>query len=100
MATLWISEYESIGNAGGGIAQLAKEPSVTSQTITYTTSTAATTAFNDKTKFIRVIASADAYLAFGPAPTATATSLYLPSGTAEYFAVNSGEKVAAYDGTS
>jgi len=97
MATLWISEYQDMGNAGGGIAQLAKEPGVTSQTVTYTTATAST-AFNGDTRFIRVIADAAVYLNF--AGTATAASLYIPSGQVEYFAVNAGSTVSAYDGTS
>lgn len=101
MATLWISEYDEIGkDSYGSKAQVASEPSNTTQTVTYTTTTQSA-AFNPSTRIIRVIADAAVYLEFGTNPTATATSLYLPSGQVEYIGIKGATiKVAAYDGTS
>ena len=47
-----------------------------------------------------MIADADAFLVFGASPTATASGMFLPGNTVEYFGVEAGQKVAAYDGTS
>jgi hypothetical protein len=69
------------------------------QAVTYTTSTASA-AFASSTNLIRVIADADVYLAFGAAPTATATAIRVPANTVEYFGVHAGQKVACYDGSS
>jgi hypothetical protein len=44
---------------------------------------------------VRVIATVDVHLAFGAAPVADATSLFLPANTAEYFACEASDKVAA-----
>ena len=85
------------GVAGQYGAQVMK-PAAT-QAVTYTSSTAST-AFDDATRMIRVIADADVYIAFGAAPTANANSILIPSGTVEYFEVNAGDKVACYDGTT
>ena len=71
----------------------------TTQAVTFTTSTASA-AFGSATNLIRVIADADVYLAFGAAPTATATAIRVPANTVEYFCVHPGQKVACYDGSS
>jgi len=99
MATLWITEYESMANVGGGIAQVPKEPAVTTQAVTYSSSTASA-AFNAKTTLIGVRASALAHLNFGLTPVATALMPPISSGETRYFGVNPGDKVAAYDGTT
>ena len=101
MATLWISEYSATGiDNGGNQEQVVKEPALVNQTpVTYTTSTASA-AFNAATKIIAVRASAIAHLAFGTAPTATANYKPISAGETHYFAVDPGDKVAAYDGTS
>ena len=86
-ATCKISEYTQLGqDVRGSEIPVAREPSHAAQSVTYTTSTASS-AFNSRTRFIRVICDAKAHFDFGGAPTATATS-------PEYFAVISGQKVA------
>ena len=100
MAYLFIQEYEELVTDGKGqMVPVGREPAVATQRVTFTTSTAST-AFNARTKFIRVTGDAAAYLAFGASPTATASSMLLPSGAVEYFGVTGGQKVAAYDGSS
>ena len=85
------------GVPGSYGAQVMK-PAAT-QAVTFTTSTASA-AFNEATRLIRVIADADVFLAFGLAPTATATAIKVPANTVEYFEVDPGHKVACYDGSS
>jgi len=60
------------------------------------TSSAASAAIADKVLFIRVVADQPAYIEFGSAPTASATTHYLPANQVEYFKVQTdGTKVAA-----
>ncbi len=87
---------ESVG--GGKYGLPVMNPGAT-QAVTYTTSVQSV-AFADDTNVIRVIADADVYLAFGASPTADANSIRVPADTVEYFAVQPGEEVACYDGTS
>ena len=78
----------------------ALEPNVV-QNISFTTagSTATTNNLNSNTVVIRVMATADSYVAIGPAASVTASSasVYLPAFLPEYFRVdqNAGLKVAA-----
>ena len=100
MATLHVTEFTAMPiDANGNVLQIGKMPEKTTQVVTYTTSTQSA-AFSSETRFIRVIASAAAHLAFGANPTATATSAWVPASTAEFFAVVPAQKVAAYDGSS
>lgn len=103
MATLHITEYRALATDQNGRPVLVgEEPSITTQHITYTTANASA-AFNGKTKFVRVIASADAYLLWSLAGTAatTANGTLIKSGIPEYFGVGIPLlKVNAYDGTS
>ena len=93
MSTALITE----GVPGMYGAQVMK-PAAT-QAVTFAASVQST-AFDDATRLVRVIADADVFLAFGAAPTATATAIKVPANTVEYFEVNAGDKVACYDGTS
>lgn len=100
MATLHIAEFTAMPkDANGSVLQIGKMPPLTTQVVTYTTTTQSS-AFNAETRFIRVIASAAAHLVFGSNPTATNTAPWVPASTVEFFAVVPGQKVAAYDGSS
>jgi hypothetical protein len=47
------------------------------------------------TSTVRVVGSAACYIIFGENPTALATtSIYMPAGLVEYFAIKPGEKIA------
>ena len=102
MATLNITEFmhPDQDDSKSGVI-LAVLPVVTSDTVTFTTSTQSS-AFDDTTSCVRIVASADCYVAFGTNPTATTDSVYLPAGVVEYFFVPKGQsyKIAAYDGAS
>lgn len=96
MAVLYIQEYSRIaGDADGHHVQAGFEPAVTSQAVTFTTTTQSA-AFNTATKFIRVFSDTACYVKFGSNPTATtATDMPLAANTAEFFAVVAGQKIAA-----
>ena len=104
MATLNITEYATVAEDWGSNKVLVGlEPALARQNVTYTTS-ASSVSFHQQTRFIRVIADADAYLEFALSPTATAASTRIETDVAEYFGVRliNGQtiQVAAYDGTS
>jgi hypothetical protein len=83
---VWITEFASVGSAGGGSIQIAKLPAVAKQQVDTTAGVQTSGAFNASTKFIRVICEAQcAVRADGTA--ATATDLLIPAYTAEYFGV-------------
>ena len=104
MAKLYITEYSGVVSASGipgrsdeGLP-VALEPG-SDQVVTYTTSTAST-AFDDDTNYIRVISDSVAHISFGASPSATVNSKFIPANAAEYFGVQPGDKIAAYDGSS
>ena len=99
MATINVFEYKMLGHGQGNRAQLAQEPPVTSQTVTYTTSTASS-AFNADTTIILMQPTVDCYVAFGVSPTATTSTRKLIADQDYWIGVNPKEKVAVYDGTS
>ncbi|MCP4328412.1 MAG: hypothetical protein GY791_08250 [Alphaproteobacteria bacterium] len=101
MANLYIREYAYLArDENGGLAQIGSEPAQAGQSVSFTTSSQSA-AFQADTRFIRIIADADAYLDFGASPTAAvADGLLVKANEAEYFGVVPGHKVAAYDGTS
>ena len=100
MAVLHIQEYEYIAKTGTGETLSAGfEPAVASQALTFTT-TAASAAFNTRTKFVRLVSSAAVYLEFATSPTSVVTDMLLPANTVGFFAVVPGQKVSAYDGSS
>ena len=83
---VWITEFASVGSAGGGALQIAKMPAVAKQQVDTTGGVQTSAAFNASTKFIRVICEVQcAVRADGTA--ATATDLLIPAYTAEYFGV-------------
>lgn len=101
MAKAHISEYRNlVVDESGRVVPVADEPAVV-QDVDYTTTTASA-AFADDTRFVRIICDAKAHLIFELAPTADAEDPYVPADVAEYFGVPKGAsyKVAFYDGSS
>lgn len=97
---LYVSEYFTqpiIGN--GQMGGVASEPSVATQKITMSGTSAQSSAFNAATKFVRLHADAVCSVAFGSNPTAAATSARMAANTTEYFGVNPGDKVAVITNT-
>jgi lipoprotein-anchoring transpeptidase ErfK/SrfK len=79
--------------------QTGLEPATARQNVTFTTTPAVqSSAFNANTRFVRVVADADARLAFGADPTAVVTTdTLIVSGNAEYFAVVPGHKLSVIE---
>lgn len=105
-ATCKISEYgEIVKDASAVVVPVASEPAITTQTVTYTTSTQSAK-FNARTRFVRIVCDAKAHFVFGTDPTADADDPYLSQDTPEYFGIGyqtSGTEdfeVAFYDGSS
>lgn len=67
---------------------------VTTQKVTSSGSSAASSAFGSNIEYVRVIPDADCHIEFGVAPTATNAKIFLEAKSAEYFKVSEGEKVA------
>jgi len=97
MATMFISEYESLAiNGTGGAIQAGQEPALEEQQITYSTE-AKSTAFNTKTKFVRISCDTEAYLLFGEGVTVTVSNSgkQVQADTPEFFGVVGGHVVSA-----
>lgn len=95
MATLFVTEYASLGaDVAASVAPIAAEPAVTTQTVSFTTTTQSS-AFNASTRFVRLIADADCHLLFGANPSATTSHQKVMADTVEWRAVQPGDKVAA-----
>tara|TARA_A100001015_G_C14673683_1_gene587888 strand:- start:295 stop:564 length:270 start_codon:yes stop_codon:yes gene_type:complete len=75
------------------MTHIAMRP-VTTQKVTSSGSSAASSAFGSNVEYVRVIADADCHIEFGVAPTATNAKIFLESKSQEYFKVSEGEKVA------
>jgi len=97
MANLSITEFERLSrDVAGNLIPVGHQYSVTVQNVDYTAGSTQSAAFQDSTKFIRVVADTDVRILFGSNPTAVAnSSILMASGSAEYFGVAPGEKVAA-----
>jgi hypothetical protein len=102
-ATCKISEYTALAaDLSGKEIQVAMEPRITSQSVTYTTS-AQSAALNSATRFVRIVCDAKAHYRFSTAGTnATANDPYLAVDAAEYFGVPPGGALIIdfYDGSS
>lgn len=102
-ATCKIEEFRSLAtDSSGKELQVAMQPRVDAQQVTYTTATASA-AFNTATRFVRVICDAKAHYRFSVAGTdAAATDPYIPADTPEYFGVQAGLDlvVSFYDGAT
>jgi hypothetical protein len=100
-ATCKIREYTAIQNVGGQSVQVALEPALAQQEVTFTISSQSA-AFNALTAFVLIICDAQAHFEFGADPTATAADAYIPANTMYFPGVTTGVslKVAFYDGSS
>lgn len=96
-ATCSVTEFASAGTV---VYQAALAPALVQQSPITIGSSTASAAFNGGTTLVRIECSASAYASFGATPTATSSSMQIPAGVPEYFAVplNSGLKVAFLTG--
>jgi hypothetical protein len=71
-----------------------------SQNVSFTGTSAQSTAVAMTTWQIRLVCDSDCYIAIGSNPTATTSSTWLPATSPEYFACHPGDKVAAIQKTA
>jgi hypothetical protein len=98
MATLYITEYGLIGkDRASSTVPAAAVPELAVQTVSLSTSSAASSALNAQTALIRLQSDLDCFVTFGASPTASTSKTPLAANTPEYFCVtpNTSVKVAA-----
>lgn len=101
MAVLYITEYAGLmPSPVGGQAQIPMEPPLAEQTVAITTATSSS-AFNAKTRLIRIHADAICSVLVGTTPTALTTSGRFAAGQTEYRGVplNGGYKLSVVSNT-
>lgn len=87
MARLSIREYEHISAVSRGIVPVGEEPAITQQVLSISGSSAASAAFNIRTRFVRVHTDVACCIDFGTAPIATQGSCEMAANQTEYFGV-------------
>ena len=92
MPTLYISEFQTTGNAGFNTVQAARQPAMADQPVTISSVSAQSAAFNEKTSLVRVQTDTACFITFGTNPTATTSKTPIAVNVPEYFAVPVGEK--------
>lgn len=92
--TVYVREYADVGVTFGKHIQAAKEPGLADQTIANAATAAASSAFNDHTRVVRVHTDTAIGILFGAAPTALTTSAKMAADTTEYFVVEPGHKLS------
>lgn len=101
MAVAKITEYQRAIRVGTSVVPAPEEPSLTVQSVTFTTATASAP-FNEKTSLIRVKADAKVHFRVGKPgeTTAVAGDTDMEAKCYEYFGVTPGYVISLYDGTS
>jgi len=98
MAKAYITEHPRPTMYQGGLLPVVAMPPLTSQTVTFTTTTQSN-AFGSTTKMICVHTDSICSIEFGTNPTATTSSRRMAANTTEYFEVTPGHKIALVTNT-
>lgn len=89
MATLYITEYATLGRDNAGkAAQIPQEPPVAEQTVAIGGGSVQSAALNIATTVVRLHTDVICSKLFGSNPTATAASGRMAAGTTEYVSVD------------
>lgn len=106
MAKLYITEYSQVGVDSVGRGQTApQQPHLATQVVDFTAGAAASAAFNNDTRLVRIHTDAICSYKFGTAPTAATTDARMAAGQTEYHVVGTpsggagGLKVSAISNT-
>lgn len=102
MAVLFISEYaEQVRDLRGYLVAAGQEPTLAEQQVAIGGTSAASSALNAKTTFVRIHTDAICHVSFGTAPTAATTTKRLAANSTEFFGVPVGKafKVAVITGS-
>lgn len=86
--SVYVTEFAGIAIGPQGVQiQVALEPPLADQKLTSSGAASSSSAFNAKTRFVRVATDAIICLQFGTAPTATTSTRRMAADQVEYFAV-------------
>lgn len=100
MADLYIAEYETMPSVPGGSAQLAPEPAIATQKVSYTGTAGRSSAFNAKTRFIGITSPGIfSYLVGGSTVTATTDHFRVPADQIMFMAVQPSSFISAITNT-
>ena len=81
-------------DVNGHVIPTGREPAIAVQDVSLGAGSTQSSAFNDRTKLIRVNCDAAFRMAIGPDPTASATTARISAGATEFFGVRPGDKIA------
>lgn len=85
---LFITEFSNNGtNERGGLNPIAMTPSLADQTVAITSASVQSDLFNARCAMVRVLADVNCNIKFGTNPIATANTMPLAAGIAEYLGV-------------
>jgi hypothetical protein len=91
MATLYITEYKSMGQVPNNAAQMPQEPPIAEQTVGIGGSSASSAAFDPLTRFVRLHPDSICSIKFGQSPiTVDATSQRMAANQTEFKAIPEG----------
>jgi hypothetical protein len=107
MATLYVTEFATVGQAGSPPWGLENAPTqvghwdgnIIEQTVAIAAGHAESAAFNARTTLIRVSTDAVCSIVIGTTPVAAATSARMAANTVEYFGVRPGDKISVITNT-
>jgi len=90
VATLYVSEFVGMGTGANASPQAVMQPPLAEQTVSIGGSSTQSSAFNAKTRIVRLHADSICSVSFGTNPTATATTARMAANQTEYFSVPEG----------
>lgn len=103
MATLYITEYETIGhNNRSEVIMCPKEPAIAEQTVSIGAASVPSSPFNARTKFVRIHTDTICSIKFGAAgqvPVATTSSGRMGADQVEFRSVDAGARVSVITNT-
>lgn len=97
MTKVYVSEYATLANIGGGIAQISPEPPLATQIIDYSGGVASIT-LGAQTRYVRLQNDSICSMSF-TATNAATTDARSPADTIEYKAVQPSSKISAITNT-
>src|SRR5215475_8203567 len=93
MAVLYITEYAELAiGPAGRVGQMAVDPPVAEQTVAIGGASVQSSAFNAKTRYIRVHSDATCSVEIGTNPTATSTTGRMAANQTEFRDVSRGQQ--------
>jgi hypothetical protein len=95
VADLYVGEHKwGYSGQGSMVAQILPQPSLAVQKISISGASTQSSAFNDRTRAIEIVADGACHIAIGDDPTAAATTMLLPANTPRIYGVSPGQKIA------